>query len=248
MKYFVAAVVVVAAVALSGAAFAYPTLQGATGLVTVPTAEIMPAMQSDVAYDFTSTSYLGEDSDIHAFRVAHGMSDTAELYGAWASVSDHLVDTAYALGGKFVLPQTYGTKGKWALGGDWQKATDYVDMRVLRAYLTGSFEIPKGRLHAGVMYIDARADVAGVGEASSSTLRPFLGAELFTPDGATLAGEVRFRDSDIDEKAVFSVVYRHSFPNSNWAGELGFTNGAALGLGADDTDFFIGVKGRFGGK
>jgi hypothetical protein len=244
MKYFVAAVVVVAAVALSGAASAYPTLQGATGLVTVPTAELMPAMQSDVAYDFASTSYLGEDSDLHVFRVAHGMSDTAELYGAWASVSDHLVDTAYALGGKFILPQTYGTKGKWALGGDWQKATDDVDVRVLRAYLTGSFEIPKGRLHAGLMYIDRDWKDHG----TESAIRPFLGAELFTPDGATLAGEVRFRDSDIDDKAVFSVVYRHSFPNSNWAGEIGFTNGAALGLGADDTDFFIGVKGRFGGK
>jgi hypothetical protein len=239
MRQFITATVVVAAIAVSGAAFAYPTLQGPTGLVTLPTVDLVPYRQFDAAYDYAKQG----DLTLHLFRFVYGASETAEIYGTWGSVDNQDVDNTFTLGGKFLLPKSYGMGGKWALGGDWQQLSDSVRVKVMRAYLTGSFDITKGRVHAGLMFIDA--DVEGAG--SQSAIRPFIGAELSMPNADTLGAELRFRASDIEQKTLFSVVYRHSFPNSKWAGELGFTNGAALGLGGDNTEFFVGAKGRFGG-
>jgi hypothetical protein len=88
----------------------------------------------------------------------------------------------------------------------------------------------------GVIYIDVDPD-AGEGD---SLTRPFLGVEFIGEEGTTLGLEYRWKDDDLDQKAVFSAVLRHPF-SPEVAAEVGTTNASPGGLGLDGQDWFVRV-------
>lgn len=82
-------------------------------------------------------------------------------------------------------------------------------------------------------------------DASETLLAPFVGVEFMTLDCTAFGLEYRWKDSDVDEKAVFSAVLRQQFPNGIF-GEIGTTNADPLGFGLDSMGLFARVGYTFG--
>jgi hypothetical protein len=90
---------------------------------------------------------------------------------------------------------------------------------------------------AGLYYLKVDP---GLGMGFSLT-RPFLGFEFISTAGTVVGLEYRFRDNDLDERAVFSAVLRHYF-SPEFAGELGTTNASPIGTGLSGQDLFVRVN------
>jgi len=98
---------------LACAAFAtYPTLNGPTGLVLVPTAAVAPAGQFQVAADWAYA--FGDDDALIPVRVLYGINDQFEI-GAIYMTAESSDSTAFGVNGKYVLPFTAGDAA-WAVG------------------------------------------------------------------------------------------------------------------------------------
>ena len=86
----------------------------------------------------------------------------------------------------------------------------------------------------GLMYISIDPDLGS----SESLTRPFLNMEFVGAGGTTLGLEYRWKDNDMDDKAVFSAVLRHPMSDTVTA-EVGTTNAGPGGLGLSDQDWFV---------
>ncbi len=88
----------------------------------------------------------------------------------------------------------------------------------------------------GIMYINLDPDVGD----SESLTRPFVNLEFTGEGGTTLGLEYRWKDDDMDCKAVFSAVLRHPLSEETTV-EVGTTNASPTGLGLDDQDWFVRI-------
>ena len=86
---------------------------------------------------------------------------------------------------------------------------------------------------AGLLYL--KADVPG---GSESLTKPSLGIEFVGAAGASLGLEYRWKDTDLDQKAVFSAVLRYKF-SPEFTAEIGSTNADPVGLGLQDQNWFV---------
>jgi len=230
MRFLLCAVTVAL---VCGAAFAYPSLHGPTGLVALPTAESLPLAKVDLALDFASVDSI----DVVPLRATAGVG-RGELWALFANLDDGGGDIK-GFGGKLPVYQVPMVGLKIALGlGVYNGSNGDGDVTAL--YIVGSQDLPRGRATIGLMLLDVNA--AGIDERAA---RPFLGFELFAADGVTLAVEVRAKSDALDSEAPQSVVVRKSL-SKGLAVEAGVTNAAFLGLGADDNEFFAGIKYRLG--
>lgn len=246
----------------SGAAFAIPSLGGPTGIVTVPTANVAPANGLQTALTYQSLQMYGGADDITSWtiQVLGGVSDQAELWAAYSTVSNSVDFHTWEIGGKLQLAPGNDDTTRLAIGasyGSWQDVVGplagslamYGDVDVLKAYIVATRDFtpmageswewsstPTTRMlgSAGLMYISVDPE-----SGSSQTLaRPFVGFEFIGPEGTTLGVEYRWKDSDLDAKAVFSAVLRHPFTPALSA-EIGTTNAGPGGFGLDDQDIFV---------
>jgi hypothetical protein len=218
---------------LAGAAFAYPSLLGPTGLVALPTADSLGLAKVDIAADFASADQL----DLVPLRATVGVG-RGELWGMTADVSDG-GGSITGFGGKLPVYQVPLVGMQVAVGLGIYDLSDG-DGDLTNIYLVASQDLPHARGHVGLMSIDA-----SLPGANATETRPFVGFELYTSDGMTLAVEIRAKADSLESEAPKSVVLRKSL-TKGLAVEGGFTNGAFLGLGAHDTDFFVGLKYRVG--
>lgn len=92
----------------------------------------------------------------------------------------------------------------------------------------------------GLMYLKADPTLGD----SMSLTRPFVSVKFEGAEGTALGLEYRWKDSDLDAKAIFSAVVSHAFTNQI-AAELGTTNASPIGLGQDDQDWFVRVGYSF---
>jgi len=74
--------------------------------------------------------------------------------------------------------------------------------------------------------------------------RPFVALEYMGADKTGLGLEYRWKDNDLDEKAVWSAVLRHQF-DKGVSVEVGTTNANQLGLGMDNQNWFARVGYTF---
>jgi len=207
-----------------------------------------------------------EDMTAWSLQLLTGITKEAELWAAYSTVRDEEDSHIWGLGGKVQLAKEPEEAAALAVGASyqtWVDAFSFVpagtptgtvvtsDVKVLKAYLvatkdftplTGeSWEWGPGagtRMlgTAGLMYLKADPDVAGL--ESESLTRPFVGFEFIGAAGTTLGLEYRWKDDDIDEKAVFSAVLRHKF-SPEFTAELGTTNAGPMGNGLEDQDIFL---------
>jgi len=89
---------------------------------------------------------------------------------------------------------------------------------------------------AGLLYLNCDPDLGK----SFSLTRPFVGLEFVGAGGTVLGLEYRWKDSTLDQKAVFSAVLRHYF-SAEAVAELGTTNASVVGTGLDDQDVFVRI-------
>jgi len=248
----------------SSIAVAMPSLGGPTGIVSVPTAAIAPSDQLQTALTYQSQEMYGGlvDVDYWALNVLGGVADTAELWGAYAlanqeTPTDSETAHMWAFGGKYQFAREPEDTASLAVGASLEKWSDTMamygavtDVDVIKAYIVAtkdftpmggeSWEWTDGGTRTlgtlGLMYIDIDPDA---GESESLT-KPFVGLEFIGAGGTTLGLEYRWKDSDIDEDAVFSAVLRHPF-TPEWEVEVGTTNAGPGGIGLDDQDIFVRV-------
>jgi subtilisin family serine protease len=126
------------------------------------------------------------------------------------------------------------------------------DGKVVKAYLVATKDLtelkgakpewaPRTGTHmlgtAGLMYLRV---APGIGE-SETLVRPFLGLEVKgSGDGTELGLEYRWKDDDLDAKAVFSAVLRYRC-SADFTAEIGTSNAGPVGTGLDDSKAFIRV-------
>ncbi len=256
-----------------GSAYAIPSLSGPTGIVSVPTAAVVPNGELQTALSYQSQEMYGGiiDVDLWQLQAAAGVSDEAELWAAYALADQEtptMSETAHlwAFGGKYQLTKEPVDQMSLAIGGSLEKwsdsmmmygAPDDVDVWKLYVVATKDFTPLTGQAwewgpeagtrmlgSLGVMYISVDPDRSD----RESLTRPFVGLEFIGAGGTTLGLEYRWKDSDLDEKAVFSAVLRHQ-ASPEVEVELGTTNAGPAGLGLDDQDIFVrlGYKVPMGG-
>jgi hypothetical protein len=234
-------------------------------------AAVAASWQSMKMYEFTDS----EDFSTWSLQVLGGVAEGAELWAAYSSANDVLDTTTWGVGGKFQFarepesPVTLAVGAGYRAGsGDARIATTlgmYTvdrDDKVWNAYLAASKDFtPTGLTSewakgtrivgtAGLLWAsrDRTEHVPARTSGTDTLLEPFIGVEFLGTAGTTLGLEYRWKDSDVDEKAVFSAVLRQCFPNG-FFGEIGTTNADQLGFGLDNQDFFAraGYVFTFGG-
>lgn len=198
-----------------------------------------------------------------SLQLLTGITKKAELWTAYSSVRNDEDSHIWGIGGKLRLAEEPKEKTALAVGGSYQKWSEAFlaragdmddgavapDLKVTELFVVATkdftpmageaWEWSSGagtRMYGsfGIVYLNADPDV---GEGESLT-RPFIGFEFVGADESTLGLEYRWKDDDVDEKAVFSAVLRHYF-SPDVIGEVGTTNASPIGTGLDDQDWFV---------
>jgi len=234
------------------AAGAYPTLGGATGLVTLPTAEVAPAGMVDLAVDYQKTEAAGIELKLWPARAVAGLAKNAELWFGYNRMNGNSEDaTLWNGGAKYAFLQEPKDKVSLAIGGSLGRLENDGHMNEASAFLVASKNLgkeksageqPSARLSAGLVWLKFGDP------ADYDFTKPFLGVEVFGKAGGSLALEYRFKDDGADLEAPFSSVLRYPLGGVGaplWV-EVGTTNAAFESLGNDESDFFVGVGYRFG--
>jgi len=259
-----------------GVGFAIPSLGGPTGIVSVPTAQVLPMNDVDLAlsyqtikvegmYDAGDSAALSLKSKLGAAQAVYGGSTTdtfhvwtlqglAGLSGnteGWASFSTVNTDereTVWGLGAKTQLPSRWLLGGRsgaaLAAGTSYQRWSDVGNMWKLYLTATADLRGPAAQADAvhsvfgtlGLMYMRAEPEEGS----NQSALEPFLGVEAGLTKDTKFGAEYRFKDSDIDSEAVWSLVLRHAF-DQQFSAEIGITNASPVGTGLDDQGLFVRV-------
>ena len=241
----------------AGTGFAIPSLGGPTGIVAVPNALVasQDQLQTALSYQSMEAAALGmygtEDFTLWGLQALLGVADQAELWGAYSTVSNDDDSHIWGFGGKVQLAKEPQDQASLAVGGAYQAWSDAGDLNLWNAYIVVTKDLtplggeswewsagagPQMLGSVGLVYINLDPDV---GEDDSLT-RPFLGLEFIGAEGAALGLEYRWKDSDLDDKAVFSAVLRQPV-SKDWTVEVGTTNAAPGGIGLDDQDWFVRV-------
>ncbi|MHB9106186.1 MAG: hypothetical protein ACYDCO_03940 [Armatimonadota bacterium] len=181
------------AVALACAAYAYPTLSGPTGLVTVPTAATVPAGQLQFAADWWSIAIV--DSAL-AGRVLYGITDNIELGAIYRTEeSDALVGDVWGVNAKLALPVTFGDAA-WAIGAGYYDLSD-VDESFFTANLAATREFNenfRGTANLlwsedGLYQVLSGPGIFLIGGLNDSDFQLGVGAEATFENGLTVVGE-----------------------------------------------------------
>ncbi len=249
--------VAVLVVASAAAALAYPTLNGPTGLVTVPTADTAPLGAVDLAVDYQKTGLKGlgssldmydpEDVKIIPIRAVAGVAPNAEVWAGYTKVSGDLDAKLWNGGAKYRFASEAKDKVDAAIGGSFGRLQNDEDINLSNAFLVLSKKLSTGsqkvgvKGHLGVLWLKVASPI------DQTLIKPFIGVEITGDKGVSLVVEYRVKDSDIDSKAPFSAAVRYLVSEDLWI-QAGMTNAALGGIGFDDQRFFGGLSYRFRAK
>jgi hypothetical protein len=213
-----------AALTMTTAAWAYPNLNATSGILAVPTAVVVPAGDTQWAGDVL----FQDDTTING-RVTYGLTDRLEV-GAGVIIDG---DTVVGLNAKYRLPGDIGGF-TWAAGATLITGSDVDDG--FQIYAAGTRPIPWGS--ASGMALLGTIGVNFTDIDTASAVRPFIGAQLQLGTGTEIGAEFVFETGDFNE-SISSLLLRHRF-NDFISGQVGFTN--AFGFtGTQDHDIFLGV-------
>jgi hypothetical protein len=257
--------------ASSTVACAMPSLAGPTGIVTTPTAKVAPTTEWQTAVSYHSLEVVGMyDASLWSLQILKGVADDAEMWAKYLRSTNGEDTDVWEIGGKYQLSERLferrgfltdtdvavgASLGRWVdafamyeMTGDWTADVDtfklyaVVTKQVYPLGMAADWEwaTPSGTIaiaSGGLLYQSFDPDVGG----SETSLRPFLGLEIIGSNKLTVAFEYRAKDTDVDEKAIWSALLRRQF-GPRTAVELGTTNASPIGTGREDQEFFL----RFG--
>jgi len=254
--------VVALLVVAGGAAFAIPSIGGPTGIVSVPTAAVAPNGELQTALTYQSQEMYTADVSLWQLQALAGVSEEAELWAAYALAdqdgpTESETANMFAFGGKMQLSSEPEDDTSLAVGASIEKWSDlytpmgFNDVSVWKAYIVATKDFTPMASESwewsaesetrmlgslGILYASVDPDVGD----SGSLTRPFVGFEFIGAGGTALGLEYRWKDSDLDEKAVFSAVLTHPV-SPEFEIQVGTTNAGPSGLGLDDQDIFVRV-------
>jgi hypothetical protein len=250
MRIYTGLLVAFALLIGAAASWGYPSLGGTTGLVSIPSAQVVPSGALDLAIDYQKV----DDVRIQPMRACVGVGRGSEI---WLSINeigdgDTTIDRVWSAGIKRLV-SIGGLEGSSvAVGVSGGKMNDGEDGTLTSAFLVSSKKMNFGPVeehpidadcHIGLMWTKLGAPY------HKTMLRPFIGIEFVEDNGSAFAVEYRLKDGDVDDKAPLSAVLR--FPAGITSKplfvEVGITNAAIAGLGGDDNRFFFGLAYRTGG-
>jgi len=251
MRATIAVLIFVLLLIGSTALWAYPTFGGATGLITQPTAELAPRGSLTVAGDYQKL----DAESIWIGRANVGFSDDLEIWAGYTKLSDSPTGSSF-------IPEVHkiwNGGAKYAtqvrnipvtVGGSFGKMQDDPSITVYNAFLVadkdpGTLKLigsPDVKLTLGGTWIKLKDS-----SVNGTVLQPFGGLVFSNDKGISLAVEYRPKDSDVDEKALFSAALRYPV-NDTITVQVGTTNGSIGGLGGNDSDIFFGLSYCMKGK
>lgn len=190
--------------ALACAVYAYPTLGGPSGLVTIPTASITPTGQWQVAADAwtigfsgsfgfitPSQAIFGEGTDsTYPIRANYGLNSKLELGGGIVASDVTGSGLDWQFNAKYLLPFTAGA-ASWAVGGELLGGHE-IDSS-FNAYLaaTKAFEGVQGT--AALLWDDENSDLAlGLGAQTTLDKLTLIGEYVNDLPGSTLSFAARY--------------------------------------------------------
>lgn len=246
---------IAAAMALAAtSAYAYSSLAGMTGNGVLPTAAVAPAGTWNVAVDYYNSKKVdigGATVDAKAsfpIRVLYGVMDNLEVgagYTSWKFAGQSA--NTWNVNAKYVLPFD-GLAGFALAAGARYGSTDVKaagkNLNITDLYLAGtrSFDLSGFALDTTVgVNWEKQSDLA-----DADGFRFFLGLGTTLVNKLSLAAEFQTKDSDLDSKALWSVVARYPFTDM-FSGEVGYSNYFNNGFaGNGKSNFFVGVNATFG--
>jgi hypothetical protein len=253
---WLAALLVLAVVAGSSAAFSYPSLQGPTGLVVLPDANVEPRGSLTLAADCVNVKtegqpvdiFIGPDLNLTQARLVWGVSDRAELWAAYTD-NDYEETNEWAAGFKLQVHNDPATGVKVAVGaGHYDACSDCHGLKRDNIYAVLTKESSAQSSHRlqwkgslGLTY--TRFEHGYYGE--DTILQPFVGLEV-SSGPLSLVGEYRTQEAGIDDAGMWSAGARYMI-TPNLGLQAGVTNGAILGVAAHKSSAFYGLAYTFGG-
>lgn len=272
MQKFVVLLVVLALALCAGAAWSYPTMQGATGIVVLPTADVAANGTINLAVDYSKINnnrvlgisdtiydeFTGEfievdlgDTTVWPVRANVGFGGMAEFWAGNNFLSGDLFDgNEWNVGLKYAFMTEAKNGFDLAVGGSYGQTDldDFSDnLKTWTAFLAAS----KVLMPCTKTQPSIRGTVGGMymnfsDGVSDNLFEPYLALEIGY-DQFQLASEYRFKDSDIDIKAPWSTVLRYQFKEMPLWLQVGWSNAILLnGIGTDQQEFFAGIGYSFG--
>jgi hypothetical protein len=194
---------------------------------------------AEVWAGYSNISATG-DADGYALQLGGKWQISSDLFGS--TYSTNLANTHLALGGSI---------GTWTKAFTMYRAVgDISDVDLFKAYLVLTKQIYPAELGGwdwdpqvqtrllgtfGLLYEYLDPDKGG----TENLFEPFIGLEIIGP-GGTLRGLVEYRPDDgtVDAGDVWSVAVRATLREFIQL-EAGVTNTDPIGLGTDDTEFYV---------
>jgi hypothetical protein len=272
---WLAALLVLAVVAGSSAAFSYPSLQGPTGLVVLPDANVEPRGSWTLAADYVNVEtegrpasiLIGPDLKLTQARLVWGVSDRAELWVAYTDINvgtpdvhpdyvfpDESGDNSHewAGGAKLQIHDDPATGVKVAVGAGHYDASVCSSCHNIKrdniyAVLTkeSAARSPHQWRWKGSLGLTYTKFDFDGGE--DTILQPFGGLEA-SSGRLSLVGEYRTKEAGIDDTGMWSAGARYMI-TPNLGLQAGVTNGAFYfyGIGAHKASAYYGLAYTFGG-
>ncbi len=240
---------------LSSAAFAASTGQGPTGLVCVPTADVVPAGNINFAADLFYPPFDAgvKPPDCYPFRLNYGVAQNWEIGVAYAYMKGANNDEVNA---KYVLPGNFGG-AKLAIGGQFVNFLGTPSrMSDSNVYLVATRDLLKGKSFILIGNVGATYDKLHnwLGPDSPNIVRPMAGLVLVLPHLHDLAfvadyipkdRETGVLDANGNPHDTFSLAA--ALPLNKWlAVDAGFTTGTPYAnAGVTKANILAGVKMSF---
>jgi hypothetical protein len=251
MKIWSILAVVVLLAVCAVAASALPTFDGATGVVTLPTAKVAP--QGDLTLAITSLPSAPSNWEYMFYRLNVGIAKDVELSASYQPSTDQDDgdnEDYITVGAKycFLKQETSGVDvaiggllGKDTWGHDHHEAIDKAYLALSKDFMIDPDMALTARGTAGLLYGYAKWHGG-----DDSFTKPYVALELMNDSGLSLGAEYRWVDDDWDDDdALFSSVLRYQFPTVPLFVEVGTTNGEYLGLSWDNQRGFYGFGYAF---
>lgn len=231
--------------------WSYPTISGDSGLVLVPTADVMPLMNLELAFDYNRFEVGTSSATAFPVRLNYGIIPNIELFGVYADANDnHGYDVK---GGGMKVQLVKGTGAEFspslAVGAHMLRFDNAIERNVETAYLVSSASLynqenyPRDgyqvRAHLGVEFNRFSGDLA-----DNDFFTPFIGASFESVGGSSFVVDYLPRlDSG-------STVYRQSSLSA--AVRLPISNilvlqiGGGRPFGVGDTSLSAGIMYHYG--
>ena len=243
----VLAAALLAVCAIAASAAVYPTFDGATGVVTLPTAEIAPQGTVNLALSYME---VPQDGKLANARINYAVGKNLELWvGEEFFRGDDWSNEEIMNGGvKFRLLSQENTGIDLAIGGSvgrdqWRDNREDVTKAFLAISKDFTLVVP-ARLTVGAMFNRFEND-----DWSEEFTQPYAALELLDVKGLNIGVEYRQRDDDLDDsQAPLSAVMRYSVPDHPVWIEIGTTNASWTGLSWAGQRGFFGIGYAFGGE